>query len=236
MSKTEQVAQKARTLFQSHCDGVLSTHSVDLPGYPFGSITPYCFNQDGQPVILISTIAQHTRNILANNKVSLIAYDPQVDDTQAAGRVTYIANAIQIDDDATAERYYRFYPNSRHFHKTHDFNFYVLDFVRVRYIGGFGEIYWVEQADFVKVCPFSAEEEIGMVEHMNEDHQDAMNHYCELFGIAHDANNLPQLVGVDGEGFYLRVAGRLYRIAFDQAVTNTTEVRAALVELARRPN
>ncbi|MFT7235348.1 MAG: putative heme iron utilization protein [Methylophagaceae bacterium] len=234
MNKSEQASQEARALFQSRCDGVLSTHSIDLPGYPFGSITPYCINLDGQPVILISTIAQHTKNILADNKVSLIAYDPQTDDAQAAGRVTYIANAIKTDDEAMAERYYRFHPNSRNFHNTHNFNFYTLDFVRVRYIGGFGEIYWVEKAGFMKESPFSFEEETGMVEHMNEDHQDAMNHYCELFSIAYDAENLPKIVGVDGEGFHLRVAGQLHRLQFAQAVKSTMEARQALVELARR--
>ena len=235
MSKTEQAALQARTLFNSRCDGVLSTHSTDLPGYPFGSITPYCLNQDGQAVILISTIAQHTRNIIADNKVSLIAFEQQADDSQAAGRVTYIGNALAINDEAMAERYYRFYPNSRNFHKTHDFNFYVIDLVRARYIGGFGQIYWVEKEGFLKTNPFSFEEETGMVEHMNADHQDAMNHYCDLFELAYDAEHKPQLVGVDSEGFHLRIAGRLSRIQFDIPDSDTLEARQALVELARRP-
>ena len=235
MSKTEQAALQARTLFNSRCDGVLSTHSTDLPGYPFGSITPYCLNQDGQAVILISTIAQHTRNIIADNKVSLIAFEQQADDSQAAGRVTYIGNALAINDEAMAERYYRFYPNSRNFHKTHDFNFYVIDLVRARYIGGFGQIYWVEKEGFLKTNPFSFEEETGMVEHMNADHQDAMNHDCDLFELAYDAEHKPQLVGVDSEGFHLRIAGRLSRIQFDIPVSDTLEARQALVELARRP-
>ena len=134
-----------------------------------------------------------------------------------------------------AERYYRFYPNSRNFHKTHDFNFYVIDLVRARYIGGFGQIYWVEKEGFLKTNPFSFEEETGMVEHMNADHQDAMNHYCDLFELAYDAEHKPQLVGVDSEGFHLRIAGRLSRIQFDIPVSDTLEARQALVELARRP-
>jgi putative heme iron utilization protein len=234
MSKTEQAAQQARALFQSRGDGVLSTHSVDLPGYPFGSITPYCLNKDGQPVILISTLAQHTHNIWADDKVSLIAYDPQTEDTQAAGRVTYIGNAVKTDDEETAERYYRFHPTSRSFHKTHDFSFYVINCVRVRYIGGFGEIYWVEKDDFLKENPFSFEEETGIVEHMNADHQDAMNHYCDLFELAYDADNLPKLVGMDSEGFELRIGGRVERIQLDSPISNTLEARQALVELARR--
>tara|TARA_R110002111_G_scaffold10681_2_gene34039 strand:+ start:1536 stop:2246 length:711 start_codon:yes stop_codon:yes gene_type:complete len=235
MSKTEQAAYQARTLFNSRCNGVLSTHSIDLPGYPFGSITPYCLNQEGQAVILISTIAQHTRNIIADNKVSLIAFDDQADDSQAAGRVTYIGNAIEMTDEAMADRYYRFYPNSRHFHKTHDFNFYTIELVRARYIGGFGEIYWVEIGDFLKQNPFSFSEETAMVEHMNSDHQTAMNHYCDLFNIAFSQDTLPSLAGVDSEGFYLRVAGQIHRIQFDHSVSNTMEVRQALVDLARKP-
>ena len=235
MSKTDQAAQQARALLQSQCDGVLSTLSVDMPGYPFGSITPFCLDSEGRPIILISTIAQHTRNIKADNKVSLIAYDPLTDDSQASGRTTYLADAVLNDNEAAAERYYRFYPNSRGFHKSHDFNFYTLDCVRVRYIGGFGEIYWIEKERFLKANPFSFEEETGMVDHMNDDHQDAINHYCDLFDIAYDTEDLPKLVGIDSEGFHLRVSGRLNRIQFYTAISDTMEDRQALVELARRP-
>ena len=234
MSKNNQAALKARTLFNTRCDGVLSTHSIDLPGYPFGSITPYCFNRHGQEVILISTIAQHTKNIKANNKVSLIAFDDATD-SQAAGRVTYIGDAKPVNDDEIAERYYRFFPDSRDFHKTHDFNFYLIEFVRARYIGGFGQIFWVENSDFIKANPFSFEEETGMVDHMNADHLDAIRHYCDLFDITYNPKEQPTLVGVDSEGFHLRVKGSIYRLGFNHPVSNTSEARAALVELARRP-
>ncbi len=235
MSKADQAAQQARRLFNTRCNGVLSTHSVDLPGYPFGSITPYCLNREGEAVILISSIAQHTRNILANEKVSLIAFDDQADDSQAAERITYIGNAIAIDDDAMAERYYRFYPKSRHYHRTHDFNFYKIEFVSVRYIGGFGEIYWLDKTDFLKPNPFSFEAEAGMIAHMNTDHQDAINHYCAVFNIGYETSQLPSLAAIDSEGFYLRVAGRLHRLPFDHAVHSAMEVRQAFVDLASRP-
>ena len=235
MSKNEQAALKARTLFNTRCDGVLSTHSIDLTGYPFGSLTPYCLNRHGQAVILISTIAQHTKNIEANNKVSLIAFDNNARDSQAGGRVTYIGDAKAVNDDEIAERYYRFYPDSRNFHKTHDFNFYLIEFVRARYIGGFGQIFWVEYSDFIKGNPFSFEEETGMVEHMNADHRDAIEHYCDLFDITYSAKEQPILVGVDSEGFHLRVEGAIHRLEFNHPVSTTTEARAALVELARRP-
>jgi putative heme iron utilization protein len=52
---------------------VLSTISLDVPGYPFGSLTPYCFDENGQPIVYISLIAQHTRNIMADPRLSLTA-------------------------------------------------------------------------------------------------------------------------------------------------------------------
>lgn len=228
-------AEQARSLFQSRSEGVLSTISVEMPGYPFGSITPYCVDNLGQPVILISTIAQHTKNITANNKVSLISHDPSVDDTQAAGRVTYLGNAFPVYEEEVAERYYRYFPNSRNFHNTHDFDFYTLEFIRVRYVGGFGEIHWLEKEHFLKANPFSFKEETNMLDHMNNEHQDAINHYSKLFDIPLDSETLPKLVGIDALGFHLRSANRLHRINFEEPVSEALEVRKALVDLARKP-
>src|SRR5687768_12394106 len=54
------IGQEARHLLRRHNLGVLSTHSVEVPGYPFGSVTPYAVDRAGEPLILISSIAQHT--------------------------------------------------------------------------------------------------------------------------------------------------------------------------------
>ena len=64
-------AKNARALLRAEKDGILSTHSLDVPGYPFGSVTPYSLDKKGRPVILISDLAQHTKNIEANSKISL---------------------------------------------------------------------------------------------------------------------------------------------------------------------
>ncbi|HVQ65800.1 MAG TPA: pyridoxamine 5'-phosphate oxidase family protein, partial [Terriglobia bacterium] len=66
-----QKAQAARRLFLKESFGVLSTHSLDMPGYPFGSVTPYCADERCRPIIYISSIAQHTKNILKDPHVSL---------------------------------------------------------------------------------------------------------------------------------------------------------------------
>ena len=93
MTKTIDHVRAARELLLRNSFGVLSTISLDVPGYPFGSVTPYCFDENGQLIIYISHIAQHTRNIMADPRLSLtVLEDADSDDVQARGRVTYIAN------------------------------------------------------------------------------------------------------------------------------------------------
>src|SRR5213078_3173019 len=106
---------EARRLFLQQSFGVLSTISLDVPGYPFGSITPYCADRQCRPVIYISSIAQHTQNILADPRVSLtVLENADSGDVQARGRLTCIANArpLSPDEDDVRERYFRYFPRS----------------------------------------------------------------------------------------------------------------------------
>ena len=222
----------------SEYQGILSTLSVEAQGYPFGSVTPYCFDRQGKPVILISRIAQHTKNIMADPKVSLIAIERDADDIQDNGRVTYLGEARQVsaDDTDTMERYYRCFPDARGYHKTHDFDFYRLEFHRVRFIGGFGKIYWVEENTFLKENPFSPDEETRAIDHMNRDHGDALKHYCGLGNIPVTGDEPPVMVGIDGEGFNLLLGKRIHRFGFAEPVGTMQELRSELARLAKLPN
>ncbi|MCY4263969.1 MAG: DUF2470 domain-containing protein [Gammaproteobacteria bacterium] len=236
MNKQEKAALEARRLFLSEYQGVLSTHSVDVPGYPFGSIVPFCLDHQGRPVIQISKIAQHTKNIVANPKVSLIVSESGVDDAQAHGRVTYLGKAGKVPDvdTDTEQRYFSFFPSARGNYNAHDFDFYYIELTRLRFIGGFGQIYWIDPVLFQRSSPFKPEQERGAVEHMNEDHLDAIQHYCTLDQLELSSDDPPVLAGVDGEGFHIRVGQRIYRHQFEQPVSNSQQLRESLVELARR--
>jgi len=221
----------ARQLFLQESFGVLSTISVDLPGYPFGSVTPYCADEQGRPVLYISHIAQHTRNILADSRVSLTVFETTqgLTDVQAQGRVTLIGDAHPIDDDAKQirERYFRYFPNSRQYQNTHDFAFFALDLVRVRFIGGFGKIYWVEPNQFMISNPFSAAQETRIIDHMNNDHAPALKHYA--------GDREATMIGIDAEGFDVLIESGKLRVSFEKPVLNMEQARQALVEMARRP-
>lgn len=225
-------ALTARRLLNHQSFGVLSTHSIDVPGYPFGSIAPYTLNHDGEPIILISTIAQHTRNIKENNKVSLTVFDPHADDPQAASRLTWIGDAGSIDpsDAASRDRYLRYFASAESYFQTHDFWFYRIGLRRARFIGGFGEIYWIEPDAMLVKNPFR-ETEKGIVDHMNQDHQKALIHYSKVLkGV--DAS-VVSMTGIDSEGFDM-LAGKLkLRIDFDSPISTPEDARKILVKLAR---
>lgn len=228
-------AAEAGALLRRECHGVLSTHSLDAPGYPFGSVVPYCLDRGGRPIILISRIAQHTRNIGQDPKVSLFVSERDADDVQVAARVTYLADAVRVaaPDEEIAARYYRYFPQSLDYHRIHDFDFYRLEGARVRYIGGFGRIHWLTPVQVDQVNPFDEAQETGMIGHMNADHTDAVRHYCRLAGVEPAADTVPVLAGIDAYGFHVLAGARLFRIDFDAPVSTPMEVRQALVKLAK---
>ncbi|MCY1435296.1 heme oxygenase, HugZ family [compost metagenome] len=204
-----------------------------MPGYPFGSVVPYCLDAEGHPLILISRIAQHTHNLQKDAKCSMLVGERDAEDVQAVGRLTVMAEAKKIVDadavEAAAERYYRYFPESSGYHTVHDFDFWVLKPVRHRYIGGFGAIHWLN--DVTLANPFAGKAELSMVEHMNSDHANAIAHYVTLAGLP---QTVPaQMAGIDSEGMHLRIGQALYWLPFAEPCNTPTQVREALVLLAR---
>ena len=115
---------------------------------------------------------------------------------------------------------------------SNDFDFWVLEPVRWRYIGGFGAIHWLDHVALAN--PFaieSGEVEQGMVEHMNDDHAAAIARYVEQAGLRQSAP--AQMVGIDSEGFHLRIGQALHWLAFPEPCETPMAVRQALVAMAR---
>ena len=92
--------------------GILSTHSAKFEGYPFGSVAPFVLNHQGMPTILISTIAEHTKNVAQNAHVSLVVFENEAD-LQANARLTLLAIAEQTDkqNELMRARYLRYIPH-----------------------------------------------------------------------------------------------------------------------------
>lgn len=231
-----EAAKHARQLLLKEYRGVLSTHSKAMPGFPFGSAVPYCLNEAGWPLILLSRIAQHTKNLQADPRCSLLVAERGADDVQATGRLTLLAEAVLVTDEAAvmaaAERYYRYFPESSDYHRVQDFDFWRLQPVRWRYIGGFGAIHWLDHVALAN--PFAGLQggERGMLEHMNQDHAAAIAHYVQQAALPATAEAC--MVGIDSEGFHLRIGHAIHWLAFPHSCTSPGAVRQALVAMARR--
>ena len=223
--------EEARRFLRSHHSGVLSTLSASLPGYPFGSIAPFVLDADCRPVILISALAEHTKNLAGDPRASLIVHGD--DDVQAGPRLTLVGDAARAaDDPAVQNRYLRYFPAAQDLLSLGDFSFWAIEPKRLLFIRGFGRIHWIEAAAFRPPENRLAAAEEEIVAHMNADHAAALVDYCRH----HHQLTFREvsMVGIDCDGFDVRANGRLLRIAFGEPVANAGKARAALVAMARR--
>jgi putative heme iron utilization protein len=224
-------AREARRYLRAHRSGVLSTLSAKLGGYPFGSIVPFVLDRDGRPAILISALAEHTRNLAADPRASLIVHD-YVEDVQTGARLTLVGDAAQVGDDgAVRARYLRYFPAAQDLLALGDFSFWAIAPRRLLFIGGFGRIHWIEAPDFAPPANALADAEEEIVVHMNADHVAALVDYCRHY---HEVTPVAvAMTGVDCDGFDVRADGRLLRFEFADEVTDAGQARAALVAMAR---
>lgn len=225
------LAQEARQFLRSTRRGILSTNSQRHPGYPFGSVTPFVPDHAGHPLILISTLAEHTKNIAADCKVSLLIFEG-ADDLQANARLTLLGEAEQTDkqDAALQARYLRYLPEAEQYFAAHDFLLYRIHVQQARYIGGFGRIAWVESDSLLSPPSRLPGQEAAILSHMNADHGHNLRGYCRHYHRLDVAE--VEMIGIDSDGFDVRADGRILRFAFEALVTDAQSARQALVAMA----
>ena len=234
-------AERARSLVASIGTGALSTIARDPAGYPYGSVLPYAL-VDGRPVFLISQMAEHTGNLAADGRASLLAAESGGDNPLALGRVALIGTAAEVEEaaklEAVREIYLARHPNASYYVDFRDFGFWQLDVEALRYIGGYGRMSWVTAADWYAAEPDPmTPHAAGIIEHMNEDHADALVDYCKAFSKAQDVS-AASMTGVDRYGFEMSIetpAGRRpVRLAFDTEIATPDDARRELVALVGR--
>jgi heme iron utilization protein len=235
------LAAEAKQFLRSTRSGVLSSFSAKFVGYPFGSVMPFVLGHDCQPIVLISTIAEHTKNIIANPKVSLLVF-AGAEDLHANGRLTLIGEAAQIEkDDADMRaRYCRYFPESTGYLTMHDFQFYRINIAQARYIAGFGKMSWIAGEEFVDLknaekSATIAALETSMIEHMNADHVESMMLYCQHFHGIEPSH--VTLIGVDCDGFDIEAVTanniKMLRFNFESPIVDAESARAAFVALSK---
>jgi putative heme iron utilization protein len=231
-------AERARTLISNLKTGSLATVATDPEGYPYASFVTFAL-LDGEPIFLISRLAEHTRNLMSDPRASLLAHESGNADPLANGRVTLVGrcNKLPRGDKLARDTYLALHPTAAYYVDFEDFDFWRLTLEAIRYIGGYGRMSWVSADDFRRAAPDPiAEAAPRILEHMNADHANALKQYARAFTRATDADEAT-MTAIDRHGFEMTVKtpGGFgpARLAFEAPLTSADDARIKLVALLR---
>src|SRR5271169_5021092 len=143
-----EVDRGARQLLELRKFGVLITNAQSLPGYPFGSLTPYALDADGRPLFLLSSLAIHSANLHADARASLFVFAETAESAVAvAARLNVIGNVNKVDAGERAEvraLYLSRHPESAQWAEFGDFAFYRMEPRQMYFVAGFGVMGWID--------------------------------------------------------------------------------------------
>jgi putative heme iron utilization protein len=213
-------AEAARTLLAQTRTAALASLSED--GTPWASLVMYGLMDDGTPALMVSTLAEHGRNLIRDARASLMVAAPQsTPDPLASGRVTLAGMA-----------------SAKVFAEFGDVSLWTLEVERVRWVGGYGTMGSASPADYASAEPDpTAPHAARAVEHLNDDHADALLLMAQRLGGYPDASRA-HCTSIDRHGIDLAVftprGVAPIRVGYAEPATAADGLRAATVELTRR--
>lgn len=225
----------ARQLLRGLRFGSLATLQAD--GAPFASLVNVASALDGTPVTLISRLAVHTQNIARDSRVSLLLAHPAgadgADDPARHPRISLTGEALVSTDPGDRRRFLARHPDAAAYADFSDFAFYRLVPRHIHLVAGFGRITGLAPEEVLSdpaAAAGLAAIEAGAVEHMNDDHADALALYATV--LAGAPPGPWRATGLDAEGIDLFDGARAARVWFPQPLAGAGELRPALVALA----
>ena len=225
----------ARSLLRRSRQGALAT-LVPGSGDPYCSLVNVASHPDGSPILLISRLALHTRNILGDSRVSLMLDERAAGDPLEGSRIMLAGWAEEAGGDQIAllrRRYLNAHPSAEAFVNFKDFSFFRIRPDAAHLVAGFGRIVDLKPEQFLTDMAGAEallEAEPGAVEHMNADHRDAMSLYATKLLGAEAADWT--CTGCDPDGMDMQAGTGTLRLDFPERVTSGTELRKMLVRLA----
>ena len=248
MSQADELHEDPGATVRRHllraASGTLCTSSVKsgIEGYPFGSVVPFALTPEGLPILFIARIAAHTHNLQADPRASLFVRQPGLHgDPQTGWRITLIGDWAPVKRDDPRHphlhaRYTQRVPAAEGYQQTHDFTYWAMtEIKRVRYIGGFGDIHWLEGSAMIR-DPQGAgigSAAQGAIDHMNADHAHNMVEMCQ--GLYQFTPAQAQMRHLDRDGFLVETQGpdRLLYFPFEEEI-DAAGLRHAVVAVLQR--
>ncbi len=227
-------AAYARALMRRARVAVLSTALKSGDGWPYGSLVSVAFASDLSPLMLFSTLSDHTRNLAVDPRASLLFEETsRLKNPQTGPRVSVLGLITKTSDERHQRRFLALHPEAALYAGFGDFGFFRMKIERVHFVGGFAKAVWFKAPDIVadkKAAAAVAKAEPGVLAHMNADHAEAVDHYANA--LLARAGSGWRMTGIDPDGFDLRLGGRTARLEFDQPLGNRKAIREELVRLA----
>jgi hypothetical protein len=206
-------------------------------GDPYCSLVNVASHPDGSPILLISRLAIHTKNLLADARVSLMLDERAEGDPLEGSRIMLSGHAEEVasEREVVRRRYLNAHPSAEAFVDFKDFSFFRIRPTGTHLVAGFGRIVDLKPAQFLTELADAGallEAEQGAVEHMNTDHRQALGLYAtRLLGAAPGDWRCS---GVDPDGIDLQAGNEALRLDFPERVTGPGELRKILVRLAEQ--
>ena len=229
-------SKAVKSLLRRSRQGALATLMAGS-GDPYCSLVNVASCSDGSPILLISRLAVHTRNLLADARVSLMLDERVEGDPLEGSRIMLSGHVEEVtsDRDIVRRRYLNAHPAAEAFVDFKDFSFFRIRPTGTHLVAGFGRILDLRPEQFLTDLSDTAallEAEQSAIEHMNSDHQEALGLYAtRLLGAA---SSDWRCSGVDPEGIDLQAGSKTLRLDFPERVTGPGELRKMLVRLAER--
>lgn len=228
--------RQARSLLRGALTASLATIGPD--GAPHCSLVLVACLPDATPLLLLSGLSAHTKNLAREPRVALMAAGtPAGEDPLDVGRVTLLGRARRLDDEAgrarARARFLAKHPPAALYADFGDFAFHAVAVAEGHFVGGFARARSMAAAALaVPPAPALEAAEAEIVAHMNQDHAEAVGLYAtRLLG---QAAGDWIMTGIDPEGVDLRAGARAARLDFASPVTDPAGARAALVALAKK--
>jgi heme oxygenase (biliverdin-IX-beta and delta-forming) len=228
-------AQTVKSLLRRSRQGALASLMAES-GDPYCSLVNVASHPDGSPILLISRLALHTKNLLADARVSLMLDERVEGDPLEGSRIMLAGHAEEITADhrdIVRQRYLNAHPTAEVFVDFKDFSFFQIRPTRTHLVAGFGRILDLKPSQFLTDISDAGallEAEQSAVEHMNTDHQEALGLYAtRLLGAA--AGDW-RCIGIDPEGIDLQAGAKTLRLDFPERITGPGDLRKILVRLA----
>ena len=228
-------ARLARTLLRRSRQGALATLMAGS-GDPYCSLVNVASHADGSPILLISRLALHTRNILGDPRVSLMLDERAEGDPLEGSRIMLAGRTEEASGDEMAilrRRYLNAHPSAETFVNFKDFSFFRIRPAGAHLVAGFGRIVDLKPEQFltdISDADALLEAEQGAIDHMNADHRDSMNLYATKLLGAEAADW--RCTGCDPDGIDMQAGTTTLRLDFPERVIGPGELRKVLVKLA----